>query len=64
MSLGRTLDTHTTLGQLLDEYERVKACIRAKVEHSFRVIKRQFGHVKLRYRGLMKNAQQLRRCSS
>ena len=33
--------------------------IRAKVEHPFRVIKRQFGHVKVRYRGLMKNTQQL-----
>ena len=33
--------------------------IRAKVEHQFRVIKRQFGHVKVRYRGLRKNTQQL-----
>ena len=31
----------------------------AKVEHPFRVIKRQFGHVKVRYRGLRKNTQQL-----
>ncbi|AKZ28868.1 hypothetical protein ACH51_21550 (plasmid) [Ralstonia solanacearum] len=30
-----------------------------KVEHPFRVIKRQFGHMKVRYRGLMKNTQQL-----
>ena len=36
-----------------------KASIRAKVEHPFRVIKRQFGHVKVRYRGLMKNTAQL-----
>ncbi|WP_175943773.1 IS5 family transposase [Burkholderia pyrrocinia] len=55
----RALDMDTTLGQLLDEYERLKASIRAKVEHPFRVIKRQFGHVKVRYRGLMKNTQQL-----
>ena len=33
--------------------------MRAKVEHPFRVIKRQFGHVKVRYRGLKKNTQQL-----
>ena len=31
----------------------------AKVEHPFRVIKRQFGFVKVRYRGLKKNTQQL-----
>ncbi|MFG6449380.1 transposase [Roseateles sp. BYS180W] len=30
-----------------------------KVEHPFRVIKRQFGHVKVRYRGLVKNTAQL-----
>ena len=29
--------------------------VRAKVEHPCRVIKRQFGHVKVRYRGLAKN---------
>lgn len=32
--------------------------IRAKVEHPFRVIKEQWGHRKLRYKGLMKNAGQ------
>jgi IS5 family transposase len=37
----------------------LKARIRAKVEHPFRVIKRQFGRLKVRYRGLMKNTQQL-----
>ena len=31
----------------------------ARVEHPFRVIKRQFGHVKTRYRGLAKNRAQL-----
>jgi IS5 family transposase len=53
------LDTATPLGQILNDLERAKARIRAKVEHPFRVIKRQFGHVKVRYRGLMKNTQQL-----
>ena len=33
--------------------------MRAKVEHPFRVIKRQFGHMKVRYRGLAKNTSQL-----
>ncbi|MFV8487114.1 transposase, partial [Ralstonia pseudosolanacearum] len=55
----RALDKSTVLGKLVDELERVKARIRAKAEHPFRVIKRQFGHVKTRYRGLMKNTQQL-----
>jgi IS5 family transposase len=36
----------------------MKASIRAKVEHPFRIIKRQFG-VKARYRGLLKNDNQL-----
>ena len=35
--------------------EHRKASIRAKVEHPFRVIKRQFGLVKVRFRGLRKN---------
>ena len=32
---------------------------REKVEHPFRVIKRQFGYIKTRYRGLAKNRAQL-----
>ena len=43
----------------VDKAEKLKAGIRAKVEHPFRVIKRQFGHVKVRYRGLKKNTAQL-----
>ncbi|POB00591.1 hypothetical protein C2134_00545 [Chromobacterium sinusclupearum] len=39
--------------------ETVKAKIRAKVEHPFRVIKQQFGYLKTRYRGLKKNTAQL-----
>jgi len=33
--------------------------IRAKVEHPFRVVKRQVGYIKTRYRGLKKNAAQV-----
>ena len=44
---------------MLDQAEKLKAGVRAKVEHPFRVLKRQFGHVKVRYRGLKKNTQQL-----
>uniref|UniRef100_UPI003981214F transposase n=1 Tax=Salmonella sp. s55004 TaxID=3159675 RepID=UPI003981214F len=39
--------------------ERYKASLRAKGEHPFRVIKRQFGYTKVRYRGLAKNAAQV-----
>ncbi|KPB93540.1 Transposase family protein [Pseudomonas syringae pv. maculicola] len=39
--------------------EYCKAKTRAKVEHPFRVIKRQFGYVKVRFRGLMKKTAQL-----
>ena len=35
------------------------AKVRARAEHSFRVIKRQFGGAKTRYRGLAKNPAQL-----
>jgi IS5 family transposase len=44
------LDKTKRVDQLIDQVERLKASIRAKVEHPFRVIKRQFGHVKVRYR--------------
>jgi IS5 family transposase len=33
--------------------------IRARVEHVFRILKRQFGYTKVRYRGLAKNAAQV-----
>ncbi|RXZ42065.1 IS5 family transposase [Crenobacter cavernae] len=42
-----------------EQVETIKAKIRAKVEHPFRVIKRQFGHTKVRYKGLAKNTAQL-----
>ena len=44
---------------MLDKIEKLKAGIRAKVEHPFRVIKRQFGFTKVRYRGLVQNTTQL-----
>ena len=42
-----------------EEINRIIAKVRAKVEHPFRVIKRQFGHVKTRHRGLAKNRAHL-----
>jgi IS5 family transposase len=38
---------------------RTKSGVHAKVEHVFRVLKRQFGLTKVRYRGLDKNANHL-----
>ncbi len=55
----RALDRSRTSNAIVDEIERIKASIRAKVEHPFRVIKRQFGFVEVRYRGLAKNTAQL-----
>lgn len=47
------------MGEIMRKLEETKARIRAKVEHPFRVIKRQFGYTKVRYRGLAKNTAQL-----
>jgi IS5 family transposase len=44
---------------LTAQRERVKAQIRAKVEHPFHVVKNLFRHRKVRYRGLLKNTAQL-----
>ena len=55
----KALDKSNAADALLDAAEKLKAGVRAKVEHPFRVIKRQFGYAKVRYRGLKKNTQQL-----
>jgi IS5 family transposase len=44
---------------LAEQAEKLKASVRAKVEHPFRVLKRQFGMTKVRYRGLAKNTAQI-----
>lgn len=47
---------------LTDEQRRINrltSSIRAKVEHVFRIVKRQFGYTRTRYRGLYKNGQQI-----
>ena len=54
-SKRQALDKSSKLGQMMGELEHLKARMLAKVGHLFRVIKRQFGHTKVRYRGLMKN---------
>ena len=55
----KALDKDNEADAMIDKAEKLKAGIRAKVEHPFRVIKRQFGFVKVRYRGLKKNTAQL-----
>ena len=53
------LDLSSPLAAMIDKSQQILAGIRAKVEHPFRVIKRQFGYTKVRYRGLKKNAAQV-----
>jgi len=47
------------MGAILERLEKTEASIRAKVEHPFRVIKRQFGCTLVKYRGLAKNTANL-----
>lgn len=55
----RALDKSRGSHQLIEQLEKIKAGVRAKVEHPFRVIKCQFGFTKVRYKGLAKNTAQL-----
>lgn len=55
----KALDLSSDLARMIDRVEQIKASIRAKVEHPFRVVKQQFGHTKVRYRGLAKNTARL-----
>lgn len=54
----RALGT-STCDRIRERIEKLKAQVRARGEHAFRVVKRQFGYVKVRYRGLAKNTAQL-----
>lgn len=40
-------------------FNRKMSSVRSRVEHLFRVIKRQFGYTKVRYKGIVKNAAQV-----
>jgi IS5 family transposase len=51
----RALDSQCPLHSLLEKADQLKASVRAKAEHPFRVIKKQFGYAKVRYRGREKN---------
>ena len=48
-----------SLKELTVRLEKLKASVRAKVEHPFHILKNLFKHRKLRYRGLSKNTAQL-----
>lgn len=54
-ALDKTRESH----RLIEQVEQLKASVRAKVEHPFRVVKQQFGYAKVRYRGLAKNTARL-----
>ena len=45
--------------ELTQQLEKLKAQVRARVEHPFHIIKNLFRHRKTRYRGLAKNTAQL-----
>lgn len=47
------------LKEFTKELETLKARFRARVEHPFRVVKRQFGFQKVRFKGLLKNTVQV-----
>ena len=51
----QALKKHPRINKVRIRTEYLKASVRAKVEHPFRIIKCQFGFVKARYRGLKKN---------
>ena len=55
----RKQQKHTPWGALTEQVEKLKASIRANVEHPLRLIKRQFELALVRYRGLAKNTAQL-----
>ena len=55
----RALHPRRRRDRLAEKLEKLKASVRAKVEHPFRVLKQQFGYAKARYRGLAKNTARI-----
>ncbi|WJM96277.1 IS5 family transposase [Pseudomonas defluvii] len=49
----------SALYKAIRKIEKAKAQVRVRGEHPFRVIKRQFGYTKVRFRGLVKNTAEL-----
>jgi IS5 family transposase len=58
-STYKHLSKRSALYKAKRKIEKAKAQVRAKVEPPFRVIKRQFGYTKVRFRGLAKNTAQV-----
>ena len=59
---SRRVQYKNFVDELQKAKNRVKARVRAKVEHPFRILKRIFGFEKVRYRGIQKNHHRL--CAS
>ena len=59
---SRRVQFKNFVDELQKAKNRVKARVRAKVEHPFRILKRIFGFEKVRYRGIKKNHHRL--CAS
>jgi transposase, IS5 family len=59
---SRRVQFKNFVDELQKSKNRVKARVRAKVEHPFRILKRIFGFEKVRYRGIKKNHHRL--CAS
>ena len=57
--LRRKLNPFIESDFVAERVEKMKAGIRTKVEHPFRVVKQQLGFAKVRYRGPAKNTAQL-----
>ncbi|SBW79915.1 hypothetical protein PVE_R1G2029 [Pseudomonas veronii 1YdBTEX2] len=55
----KMLNKRSVLYKAKRKIEYCKAQTRAKLEHPFRVIKQQFGDVKVRFHGLVRNTAQL-----
>jgi hypothetical protein len=54
-SKHRELDRRNPWQMLLEEAERLKACVRAKVRYPLHAVKSLFLHQKVRYKVLAKN---------
>lgn len=57
--INRKACRHYKLSSQDEEYNHQQSQTRAKVEHSFRVVKHLWGYRKVRYKGLFKNAVQV-----
>ena len=59
LNVRKDLTKRNGFDRFIEAAERIKARVRAKVEHPFHIIKNRLGLKKVRYRGLAKNTAQL-----